>query len=329
MRRRDVVAGLGGMAASCLPWTQTGYAQRSDPRRKARVGILNFFDEKYLRVIEFTESLRALGYVEGQNLSIIHRWADGQLHRLPPLAAELVASDVEVMIALGPATWAAKQATNVIPIVTTFSGDPLGMGLVSNLARPGGNLTGFSYMSADLAGKRLELIHQFAPDRSTVAALYNPGEPSTKSELEQTDAGAHGIGVRLKRLAVTRPDELDHLFAQAADDKAGGVIVFTHGFAEFYRRHIIEAATRNRMPTMYGWRDFVTEGGLMSYGPDVQSLVRTAASYVDRILKGEKPGDLPMQQPSRLQFVINLRTAKALGLDVPAMLIARADEVIE
>ena len=279
--------------------------------------------------VEFTKSLRELGYVEGQNLLTIHRWADGQLNRLPQLAAELVASKIDVMIALGPATWAAKQTTSSIPIVTTFSGDPVGMGLVSNLARPGGNLTGFSYMSTDLAAKRLELMHQFNSTRSNFAALYNPGEPSTKLEMEQTQAGAGAIGVKLQPLAVTQPSELDQLFAVAAREKAGGVIVFTHGFAEFYRRNIIEAAARHRMPTMYGWRDFVVEGGLMSYGPNVQTLVRTAASYVDRILRGEKPGDLPMQQPARLELVINLKTSRTLGLELPQTLLARVDEVIE
>ena len=233
------------------------------------------------------------------------------------------------MIALGPATWAAKQVTSSIPIVTTFSGDPVGMGLVSSLARPGGNITGFSYMSSDLAAKRLELMHQFDAARSNFAVLYNPGEPSTKFEMEQTEAGARTIGVKLQQLAVTQPDELDQAFAVAAEAKAGGVIVFTHGFAEFYRKNIIGAAARHRMPTMYGWRDFVAEGGLMSYGPNVPTLVRTAAGYVDRILRGEKPGDLPMQQPARLELVINLQTYKTLGLELPQTLLARADEVIE
>ena len=181
----------------------------------------------------------------------------------------------------------------------------------------------------DLAAKRLELMHQFNLARSNLAALYNPGEPSTKFEMEQTEAGARAIRVKLQRLSATQPSELDQLFASAAQENAGGVIVFTHGFAEFYRRNIIEAAALHRMPTMYGWRDFVAEGGLMSYGPNVQTLVRNAAGYVDRILRGEKPGDLPMQQPARFELVINLKTAKALGLEFPPTFLARADEVIE
>jgi putative ABC transport system substrate-binding protein len=280
-------------------------------------------------VTEFTESLRELGYIEGQNIVTIHRWADGQLNRLPALASELVASKIDVMIALGPATWAARQTTSTVPIVTTFSGDPVGMGLVSNLARPGGNVTGFTYMSTDLAAKRLELLFQTYPSQSNFAVLYNPGEPSTKFELEQTEAAAKTLGVTIQKLPASQPNELEQVFGAAAAERAAGVIVFTHGFAELYRRNIIEAAARHRMPTMYGWRDFVAEGGLMSYGPNVLTMVRTAAGYVDRIVRGEKPGDLPMQQPTRLELVINLKTAKAFGLDVPLTLLTRADEVIE
>jgi putative ABC transport system substrate-binding protein len=324
MRRREFIAWIAG-AAAALPLE--AIAQQN--RRQARVGILNYFDARYSRVTEFTESLRELGYIEGQNVVTIHRWADGQLSRLPALASELVAGKIDVMIALGPATWAARQSTSTIPIVTTFSGDPIGMGLVSNLARPGGNVTGFTYMSTDLAAKRLELLRQIYPDHANFAVLYNPHEPSTKFELEQTEAAAQSLGVKLLRLAASQPGDLETAFSAASQDRSGGVIVFTHGFAEFYRRNIIEAAARHRMPTMYGWRDFVSEGGLMSYGPNVLTMVRTAASYVDRIIKGEKPGDLPMQQPTRLELVVNLKTAKALGVDLPQTLIVRADEVID
>ncbi len=329
MRRRELIGAIGSMAAWLLTWPLAARAQRSEPRRPARIGILNYFDARYTRVSEFTESLRELGYVEGQNLVTIHRWADGQLNLLPALANELVAGKIDVMIALGPATWAARQSTATIPIVTTFSGDPVGMGLVSNLARPGGNVTGFSYMSTDLAAKRLELLRQIYPGHSSFAALYNPGEPSTKFELEQTEAAASTLGIKFQKLVASQPSELEQAFAAAAAENAGGVIVFTHGFAELYRRNIIDAAARHRMPTMYGWRDFVAEGGLMSYGPNVLTMVRTAASYVDRIVKGEKPGDLPMQQPTRLQLVVNLKTSKMLGLELPQSLLARADEVIE
>ena len=323
MRRRTFIAGLGGAAA----WPIVGRAQKQG--QTARVGILNYFDDRYPLVTEFTEALRGLGYIEGQNLTIIHRYASGQLDSLPTLAAELVASKIDVMIALGPATWAAKRATTTIPIITTFSGDPVGVGLVSNLARPGGNITGFSYMSTDLAAKRVELLSEFLASHSRFAVLYNPGEPVTKLELEQTETAARALGLTLQAVPVTQTAELEFAFSTAVREGAGGIIVFTHGFAEFYKRNIIEAAALHRMPTVYGWRDFVVEGGLMSYGPNVQLMVRTAASYVDRILKGEKPGDLPIQHPDRLDLVINLKTAKALGLEIPPQLLARADEVIE
>ena len=323
MRRRAFIAALGVAAA----WPLVARAQKQ--ARTVRVGILNYFDARYSLVTEFTEALRELGYIEGQNLAIIHRWASGQLDSLPALAAELVASKIDVMIALGPATWAAKRATTTIPIITTFSGDPVGVGLVSNLARPGGNITGFSYMSTDLAAKRVELLSALQATHSRFAVLYNPGEPVTKPELEQTETTARALGLTLQAMPVTQTAELEGAFSTAVREGAGGVIVFTHGFAEFYKRDIIEAAARQRMPTVYGWRDFVVEGGLMSYGPNVQLMVRTAASYVDRILKGEKPGDLPIQQPDRLELVINLKTAKVLGLDIPPTLLARADKVIE
>jgi putative ABC transport system substrate-binding protein len=282
-----------------------------------------------LRVTEFTEALRELGYVEGQNLVTIHRWADGQLNHLPDLAEQLVASNIDVMVALGPATWAAKRATNTIPIVTTFSGDPVGLGLVSNLGHPGGNITGFSYMSTDLAAKRLELLHDIQSSHSHFAALYHPGEPAAKLEMETMVTAARTTGVKLLALETSQPTELDQAFATAAREGAGGIIVVTHGFAELYRRNIIDAAANHRMPTIYGWRDFVQEGGLISYGPNMQLMIRNAASYVDRIVRGEKPGDLPMQQPVRLELIINLKTAKSLGLTFPQTVVVRADEVID
>ena len=202
------------------------------------------------------------------------------------------------------------------------------MGLVSNLAHPGGNITGFSYMSTDLASKRVELLSEFHGSHSRFAALYNPGEPVTKLELEQTETAARALGLTLQAVPVTQTAELESAFSTAVGERAGGVIVFTHGFAEFYKRNIIEAAAR-RMPAVYGWRDFVVEGGLISYGPNLPQMVRTAASYVDRIIRGEKAGDLPIQQPDRLDLVINLKTAKALGLTIPDSILARADEVIE
>jgi putative ABC transport system substrate-binding protein len=251
------------------------------------------------------------------------------MDRLPGLAADLVARKVDVIIALGPATWAAKKVTSTIPIVIAFSGDPVGMGVVASFARPGGNLTGFSYMSSDLAAKRLELLCAVFVKCKRVAILYNPQEPATVPEMQQTEATAYSLGVTLQPLAARHADDLEEIFVAAASDGADGLLVFTHGFAVLNRARLVELAARHRVPTMYGWREFVDEGGLMSYGPDIHLLVQQAASYVDHILKGEKPGDLPVQQPSRLQLVVNLKTAKMLGFTIPPSIMVRADEVIE
>jgi putative ABC transport system substrate-binding protein len=236
---------------------------------------------------------------------------------------------VDLIIALGPAVWAAKQATTAIPIVIAFSGNPERQGVVASLAHPGGNITGFSYMSGDLAGKRLELLCSAFAKCSGIAVLYNPQEPATTLELEETAAAARSLGVTLLPVAARRADELEQAFAGAERGGVEGLLVLTHGFAVLNRARIMELSARQRLPTMYGWREFVEEGGLMSYGPDIQILVRQAASYVDRILKGEKPSNLPVQLPTRLELIINLKTAKALGITFPLTLLGRADEVIE
>jgi putative ABC transport system substrate-binding protein len=302
-------------------------AHAADPPR--RVGMLNYADARDVRVVQFRDALRELGYIEGQNLTLTQRHADGALDRLPALAAELVANKVEVIIALGPAVWAAKQATVTVPIVIAFSGNPERQGVITSLARPGGNLTGFSYMSSDLAAKRLALLCETFAKCNRIAVLYNPLEPATESELKETEVGARRLGVALQPIAVRSVGDLEQAFATAAREGVQGMLVFTHGFAVLNRAPIMDLAARQRLPILYGWRDFVDEGGLMSYGPDIPSLVQGAARYVDRILKGEKPVDLPVQEPTRLQLVINLKTAKALGITVPPTLLARADEVIE
>jgi putative tryptophan/tyrosine transport system substrate-binding protein len=326
MKRREFIM-LAGAAAV---WPVVAYPQqRERVYRIARVGILNYAAAQDVRVNEFRDGLGQLGYVEGHDLAITYRWADGHLDRLPALAAELVTSNVEVIIAIGPAVWAAKRTTSTIPIVIAFSGDPVGNGLVSNLARPGGNITGFSYMSTDLAAKRLELLHRTFPRNARIAILYDPSEPATALEMRETEAAARAIGVTLLPLPVGHPDDLRQAFATAADEQADALIVFTHGFAVLNQGRIIQMAARQRLPTMYGWRDFANEGGLMSYGPKIPVMVRKAATYVDRIIRGEKPGDLPVEQPARLELILNLKTAKALDLEIPPTLLALADEVIE
>jgi len=294
-----------------------------------RVGILNSDTAQDARVGEFRDGLRELGYVEGQNLLIIYRWADGHQDRLPALADDLLASNVDVIVAIGASVWAAKRQTSTVPIVIAFSGDPVGTAMVSNLARPGGNITGLSFMSSDLAAKRLELLKQTFPRIARVAVLYLPAEVSTVPELRETEAAARTISVTLQPLAVRHPGDLEPLFAAATRERADALLVFAHAFAFVHRDRIIELAARQRLPTMYGWREFVDVGGLMSYGPNVNAILRRAAGYVDRILKGAKPGDLPIEQPTKFELVINLKTAKALGLTIPPSLLQRADQVIE
>jgi putative ABC transport system substrate-binding protein len=326
MRRREFITLIGGAAA--LPLAALAQ-QPGRVRRVPNVGILNYAAAGDALVDEFRSALSELGHIEGQTLTITYRWADGGFERLPSLAAELIASKVDVIIALGPATWAAKGATNTVPVVIAFSGDPVGNGVVSNLARPGGNITGFSYMSTDLAAKRLELLSRTFQKNGRIGILYNPAEPATTLEMRETEAAARTLGVILQPLAAQNPDELNWRFEAAMREQADALIVFTHGFAVLNRRRIVELAARQRLPTMYGWREFVDEGGLMSYGPNVPVLVRKAAGYVDRIIKGEKPGDLPIEQPVRLELIVNLKTAKALDFDIPPALLAVADAVIE
>jgi putative tryptophan/tyrosine transport system substrate-binding protein len=327
MRRRHFLSFVGMPIAA---WPALAAAQRSAASpRPARVGILNYATPDYSRVAEFRNELQTLGYVEGKNLALSHVWSNGDSDRLPKLASELIADKVDLIIALGPAAWAAKRETSTVPIVIAFSGDLVGTGMVPNLFRPGGNITGFSYMSSELAGKRLELLGEAFSKSGKVAAFYNPNEPATALELRETEAAARGMGLTLLPVTARQPHEVGAAFAAASGDGADAIIMFTHGFVELNRELIIEEAARHRLPTMYGWRDFVAEGGLMSYGPDVRALVRAAAGYVVRILHGERPGDLPVQQPDTLELVVNLRTAKALGLAMPPTILARADEVIE
>ena len=323
-RRGFLLTSLAGALATPLA-AEAQYRAGKVPR----VGILNSDTAQDARVGEFRDGLRELGYVEGQNLLIIYRWADGHQDRLPALADDLLASNVDVIVAIGASVWAAKRQTSTVPIVIAFSGDPVGTAMVSNLARPGGNITGLSFMSSDLAAKRLELLKQTFPRTTRVAVLYLPAEVSTVPELRETEAAAREISVTLQLLQVRNPDDLEPLFSRATLERADALLVFAHAFAFVHRDRIIELAARQRLPAMYGWREFVDVGGLMSYGPNVNALLRRAAGYVDRILKGAKPGDLPIEQPTKFELIINLKTAKALNLTIPPSLLARADQVLE
>jgi putative tryptophan/tyrosine transport system substrate-binding protein len=332
MRRREFIAFVGSTAIA-LPFGAQGQ-QPTPPVVRPRaptphVGILNYAGGNDIRVRQFRAALADLDYVEGRNLTLTLRSAEGAFDRLPGLAAELVAAKVDVMIALGPATWAARQATTSIPIIVAFSGDMVELGVVESLARPGGNVTGFSYMSSELAAKGLELLSSAFSGSRRIGVLCNPREPATKGELASTAAAALALKVGLAPIAAQTPEELETAFRAAAAQQLDGLIVLVHGFAVLNGPRIIALAAQHRVPVLYGWRDFVADGGLMSNGPDIEGLVRGAARQVDRILKGASAADLPVEQPTRLIFSVNLKTAKALGMTIPAALLARADELIE
>ena len=322
MDRRAVLLNGG-----CILASRAAFAQSRD--RIPRVGILNYATDDDIRVRQFRQALQSLGYAEGRNVAITLRSANGALDELPGLAAALVNDKSDVIIALGPAAWAAKRTTTTVPVVIAFSGDPVGDGIVPSIARPGGNITGFSYMSSDLAGKRLELISSVFPQTKRIGALYNPREPATRLEMKITEATAQALGVAFAPVPADSRDALNSAFQTAVDQQVQGLVVLTHGFAVINRARIIALAARHRLPVLYGWRDFVDDGGLMSYGPDIEVLVRRAAVYVDLIIKGARAGDLPFEQPRTFELVINMKTAQALGLTVPPGLLNRADEVIE
>jgi|SRR5262245_4083000 len=278
----------------------------------------------------FLQGLRDLGYVEGQNLVIERRGAERQLERLPELAAELVRLKVDVIVTTGgvPATSAAKRATSSIPIVMADAGDPVGTGLVANLARPGGNVTGLSVMDPDLTGKRLQLLQEIAPTISHVAVLYHPGFPGTIVGMREAQATAPALGLTILPMEVRAPDELDDTCATMMRLGADALLTFGDPFTSAHQSRILEFAAKNRLPAMHFLRDLVQGGGLMAYGHRSADLYRRAATYVDKILKGAKPADLPVEQPMKFELVINVKTAKELGLTIPPTLLFQADEVL-
>ncbi len=297
--------------------------------RVPRIGYLAAGSRDDLLEGAFRQGLRELGYVEGQTIAIEYRYAEGRLDRLPNLAAELVGLKVDVIVVGGThAAGAVREVTRTIPVVMGAGGDPVAAGIVASLARPGGNVTGFSFMSPDLGGKRLQLLKEAVPKVSRVAVLFNPANVGSVLERKSAEDAAGALGVRLQPLEVRRVDDLEGAFRAAARERAQALIAFRDAVVDANRGRILDLAARGRLPTMFEQRDFVEAGGLMSYGPSLPDLFRRAATYVDKILKGAKPGDLPVEQPTRSELVINLKTAKALGLTIPPSIRVRADQVI-
>jgi len=329
MDRRTFLATLGGSRLAAP------LAAGAQPAAKiARIGYLapNMAASPHLHE-SFLQGLRDLGYVEGRNVMIEYRDAEGKLKRLPDLAAELVALKVDVIVAGGtPAALAAKQATRTVPIVFGAVGDAVTSGLVTGLARPGGNVTGLSILSPDLVGKCLEQLTQALPGVSRVAALWQPGavpERTEKDILKGAEVAARALGVRLQFAEARGPADFDKAFSEMTRGRAGALTVLPSSMFISERRRLVALAAKSQLPAVYPTREFVDAEGLMAYGPNLPDLSRRAATYVDKILKGAKPGDLPVEQPTKFELVINLKTAKTLGLTIPPSLLQRADQVIE
>ena len=279
----------------------------------------------------FRQGLRELGWVEGQNIVIDYRFAEGRFDRLPDLAAELVRLKVDLIVAApAPAAVAAKNATATIPIVMISVSDPVGTGLIASLARPGGNVTGLSFsVGLELFGKQLELLKETVPKVRRVAILSNPANPAHALLIKDVKVAARSLGVQLQLLEARGPDEFDGAFAAMADERVGALLVVADAMFSVHQARLADLAAKNRLPSMHGLRAYVEAGGLIYYGPNFPDQWRRAATFVDRIFKGAKPADLPVQQPTKFELVINLKTAKALGLTIPPSLLLRADEVIQ
>ena len=325
MRRREFVTFLGGGAAA---WPLVGRGQQLE--RVRRVGYLTPAHPIPQLIAGLTEALRQLGWIEGQNILLEFKYAENDADRLARMAAELVQLNVDVIVAggtLGPL--AAKQATATIPIVMTSSGDPLGTGLIASLARPGGNVTGMSLMAPDLGGKRLEILKEILPTLSRVAVLWNAANPYPALVLRETEGAARKLGIEVRSVEVRGHNDFDDALQSAARQAPGALIIVEDPLTTNARQQIAGFAAKNRLPTISGLREFVEAGALFAYGAQLVDLVRRAAGYVDKILKGAKPADLPVMQPTTFELVINLKTAKALGIEIPPTLLARADELIE
>jgi putative ABC transport system substrate-binding protein len=328
MRRRAFLAVLGGTAA-LLPLTA-----RAQQKVMPVIGVLGAASPTAPFVAAvlaaWHQGLSDTGYVEGQNVAIEYRWAEGRYDRLPALAAELVGLKVDVIVAGSiPSALAAKNATAVIPVVFTNVADPVGAGLVASLARPGGNLTGFGIITVELMRKRLELLSELVPQAGVMALLVNPNNPSTERVISDMREAARATGVQLPILKAGSESEIDAAFAVLVQQQADALVVAPDSLFVSRTDQIATLASRHGVPAIYSARSFAVAGGLLSYGPSITANNRQVGIYIGRILKGERPADLPIQQPTTFELVINLKTAKALGLTVPQSILARADEVIE
>jgi len=322
MRRREVIGLLGGAAM----WPLASRAQQ--PRKMPRIGVL--WPNPPATFEFLRQGLSDFGYVQGRNIEFEFRWAEGKLDQLPELAAELVRLQVDVIVTLAPqATLAAKQATQTIPIVFVAMGDPLASGVVASLARPGANLTGTTRMISEMSAKHVELLKEAIPSLVKLAVLWNPTNSSHAPALRAAQAAARSLSLQVFPLEVRAPADLDSVFAAILRERADGVLFIADPIFYIHLKRMVDLTTANRLPTICNFIEFPRLGGLVGYAPSIPEEFRHTASHIDKILKGAKPADLPVEQPTKFQLVINARIAKGLGLEIPPMLLARADEVIE
>ena len=306
-------------------------AAAQQPKKIPRIGFLGATSASSLlaRIEAFRQGLRELGYVEGKNIVVEYRSAEGKIERVPNLATELVRLKVDVIVTGGPqSTRAAKNATLTIPIVIAQDLDPIGNGFIASLARPGGNITGLSALSAEITGKQLELLKETVTKLSRVALLHQSSEPGTAQAVRETERAAKALGIHVQYLDLRRPDDIEAAFRDASKGHSDAILVLPTSFLFPRRIQVVDLAIKSRLPAVYPQSEYVEDGGLMSYGASYIDLFRRAATYVDKILKGAKPADLPVEQPTKFELVINLKTAKQIGLSIPPNVLARADRVI-
>jgi putative tryptophan/tyrosine transport system substrate-binding protein len=325
MRRREFIRLLGG---AVVAWPLASSAQS----KIARIGFMgNSTAALEANLVDaFREGLREHGYEEGRNIAIEYRWADGEYERFPALVTELIAAKVDVIVTAGtPAALAMKKATTTVPLVMVAVGDPVGTGLVPSLARPGGNLTGLSSIAPDLEGKRLQLLREVVPALSHVAMFVNSLNPFHVSSMRQARAAAQAMGIKLQLHDISKSEDLDGAFAAIREERPDALLILADRVFLHNRERLMDFTEEQRLPNVNAYKELVEVGGLMSYGPSYEDMHKRAAIYVDKILKGAKPADLPIEQPSKFTFIINLKAAKALDITVPSQLLGLADQLIE
>ena len=325
IKRREFMSLLGSMAVA---WPRAARAQQKPVIGFLNSGSANAYPD---RITAFHQGLRQLGYIEGENVVVDYRWAIGDYERLPAFAAELVERRVSVLVATGgePAALAAKSATSTIPIVFAIGGDPVKLGLVASYNRPGGNATGANILAAEMDGKRLELLHELMPNAARVGLLLDPNFPAYPTQLNELQQAATIIGLQVEVLRANTDGEIEAAFEIASQKRVGALVLAASPFFDTRRDKLVALAAAHALPTIYHFREFAVAGGLMSYGVSIPHIYRQVGVYAGRILSGENPANLPVQQPTHFELVINLKTAKALSVELPPTLLARADEVID